>query len=40
MADVVNIFNHRQSSVNVDPDIFNMAFEGNIMNADSQVVFL
>ena len=40
MADVVNIFYHRQSSVSIDPEIFNMAFEGNIMNSDSQEVFL
>ena len=40
MADVVNIFDHRQGSVNVKPDIFNMAFEENIMIADSQVFIL
>ena len=39
-ADVVSTLQNRPSSVNVGPDIFNMAFEGNIMIAYSQLVVL
>ena len=31
---------HRQSCVNVDPETFDTAFEGNVMLANYQVVFL
>ena len=37
---VVNMPRHRQSCVSVDPDIFYMAFECNVMPANYQVVFL
>ena len=34
------MLHHRQSNINVDPEIFNMAFEGNVITANSQVVIL
>ena len=40
MTDVVSMLHHRQSCVDVDPDIFDMAFEGNVMIANSQVVLI
>ena len=36
MTDVVNMLHHRQSSVNVDPEIFNMTFEGNVPTANCE----
>ena len=38
-TEVVNMLHHRQSCVSVDPEIFDMAFEGNVMIASSQVFF-
>ena len=37
---VVSMLYHRQSSVNVDHDIFDMTFEGNVMIANSQMVIV
>ena len=34
------MLHHRESSVSVGPKIFDMAFEGNVMTANSQVVIL
>ena len=34
------MLHHRQSSVNVDPVIFDMAFVGKVMIINSQVVIL
>ena len=38
-TDVVNMLHHRQSCVSVDPEIFDTAFEGSVIIANSQVVF-
>ena len=37
---VASMLHHRQSSISVDPKIFDMTFQGNVMNANSQVVVL
>ena len=37
---MVTVLRHRQSCVSADPDIFYMAFEGNVILANYQVVFL
>ena len=39
-TDVVSMLHHRQSCVSVDPEIFDTAFEGSVIIANSQVVFL
>ena len=39
-TDVVNMLCHRQGSVNVKPETFDMAFEKSIMTANSQVAIL
>ena len=31
---------HRQGSVNVNPEAFDVAFEGNIMTANPQIIIL
>ena len=39
-VNVVNMLCHRQGSVNVNPEAFDMAFERNIMTANSQMAVL
>ena len=39
-TNVVNMLCHRQGSVNVNPEAFDMAFERNIMTANSQMAIL
>ena len=37
---VINMLRHRQGVVNINPETFDMAFERNVMTANSQVLIL